>query len=249
MKTKYCKNCGGKALATFRMCPSCGSKDFDSTQPSPITVAQQTTQSISTSVGSAGINVAANINYNSSNSTKLVGTTALTPAPLGARTMAYVIDTLILAVLSTVPVAISYLLTLPYRNSEFSLAVSLGIIFAYLIPFFYHTVLPASKNAATYGKKIMGLKILTLQGEILSRSQAFIRILLIMLLPLVGVIAISLSLGGMAIGYKDSLAASIGVAWILTVPIVLIGPYLTVFFNPQKQTLYDIIVKTIVIKG
>lgn len=233
----------------MRMCPACGAKDFDLNPPLPPSpTASPGNQSPLASTQPTTVN---NSNAASAlSSTSIAGSyTTLIPGSLGARTVAYFIDAVILAVLSAVPVTLAYLLSLPNRNSDFSLATALGVMAAYLIPFVYYTVLPASSYQATYGKRAMGLKIVTLQGERLSKAQAFIRILLMMLLPIAGLVAISLSFGGMAIGYKDDLAASIGIAWLLTIPVILFGPYLTVFFNPLKQTLYDMIVKTIVVKG
>ena len=95
----------------------------------------------------------------------------------------------------------------------------------------------------------MGLKIVTLQGETLSKTQSFMRVLLTFLLPIAAIIAIVLSLGSMAFTYKDSMHESIGLAVILAIPFALWGPYLTIYFNPLKQTLFDLMVKTIVIKG
>ncbi len=95
----------------------------------------------------------------------------------------------------------------------------------------------------------MGLKLVTVQGERLTKAQAFIRVLLTMIIPIAGIIAVSLSFGGMAINYKEEFAASVGLALLIAIPAILIGPYLTVFFNPLKQTLFDLIVKTVVVKG
>lgn len=109
--------------------------------------------------------------------------------------------------------------------------------------------MPATKHQATFGKKWMNLKLLTIQGEQLTKTQAFIRVLITMLFPILGLIAMSISLGGMALNYKYELTSSIGVAWVLALPFIVLGPYITVFFNPLNQTLYDMIAKTIVVKG
>lgn len=178
-----------------------------------------------------------------------MATQPMIPASLGARFLAYIIDLFILTVISAIPVTLAYLLTLPNRSQGMNLLMAVAVIAAYVLPFVYFTVMPASAHQATYGKKAMGLKLVTVQGERLTKAQAFIRVLLTMLVPIAGVVAVSISFGGMAINYKEELAASVGLAWLIAIPAILTGPYLTAFFNPLKQTLFDMIVKTVVVKG
>jgi uncharacterized RDD family membrane protein YckC len=235
MNEKFCQVCGNKVMQTLRMCPSCGGKKFDSSQPDQGSSPRNTStsQSLTGSVSSSASNA----------------TSKFLPADHFKRFIAYVIDFALVACISAIPIAFAYLISLPSRHEGISLLVSASFLVAYLAPFIYFTVMPASKHQATFGKKWMNLKLLTVQGEQLTKTQAFIRILVTMLFPILGLIAISISFGGMALNYKDELASSIGMAWVLALPFIVIGPYITVFFNPLNQTLYDMIAKTIVVKG
>ena len=229
----------------MRMCPACGGKDLDANPPS-LAPAQH----------------AGSINNKSSNAQQTSGSpiavapggssqaiSQIAPAGLGARTTAYLLDFLILAFVSAVPVGVAYFLTLPQRHDGVSVLVAIAVLVAYILPFVYFTVLPASKYQATYGKRAVGLKIVTVQGECLTKTQAFIRFLLTMVIPTAGLLAISFSFGSMALSYKEDLATSIGLAWLFAIPLILFGPYMVAFFNPLKQTLYDLIVKTVVVKA
>jgi len=107
----------------------------------------------------------------------------------------------------------------------------------------------AAPYSATLGKRWMGIKVVNVSGELLTRMQAFLRIMLTLLLPIAGGVAVTLSLGSMAMTYKDAMQDSIILAIVLALPLVVLGPYLLIFFNPLKQSLFDILMKTIVIKG
>lgn len=240
MNSKYCKNCGNKVLPTMRMCPACGAKEFDASPP----VLSHNTQSTSAPIAAPSTSLPLN-SFNPSSGQLSV----LIPAALGSRLVAALIDLVILAILQAIPVTIAYLLTLTIKNQEYSVLMVIAVLAAFVVPFVYHTVMPASQLRATYGKKWMGLKLVTIQGERLTKAQAFIRVLLTMVIPVSGLIAVSLSFGGMAANFKEELAASAGIALVLAIPLIIWGPYLTVFFNPLKQTLFDMIVKTIVVKG
>ena len=230
MNSKFCQNCSNRVMLTMRMCPSCGSKDF---QPSPPSLNSTPTPTPSQS-GTLNASAAPN--------------KSLTPAHLGRRFAAYLIDIALLATFNAIALAIAYFVVAPNQNEGFNGVSTLTILLSYIAPFVYLTVMPASSKQATYGKAWMGLKLVTIQGERLTRTQAFIRVLMTTIIPFVAVISISIAFGGMALQSKAELGASIGVAWLIALPVVLLGPYLLVFFNPQKQTLFDLIVKTIVVK-
>jgi len=235
MNEKFCQVCSNKVMQTLRMCPSCGGKQFDSSPPTHSVIQKNSTSS----QVSTGSSVPSALNTSS----KFI------PANHFKRFIAYAIDFALVTCISAIPIAFAYLISLPSRNEGISLLTSASILCAYIAPFIYFTVMPATKHQATFGKKWMNLKLLTIQGEQLTKTQAFIRVLITMLFPILGLIAISISLGGMALNYKDELTSSIGVAWVLALPFIVLGPYITVFFNPLNQTLYDMIAKTIVVKG
>ena len=97
--------------------------------------------------------------------------------------------------------------------------------------------------------KNMGIKLATIQRERLTHAQAFVKFLIALLIAISELVSVSLSVGGFAMTYKEEFASSPGKALLIAIPTILIGPQLTVFFNSLKQTLFDIIVKTVVVKG
>jgi uncharacterized RDD family membrane protein YckC len=229
----------------MRMCPTCGGKDLDTNPPNLAPSPQ-------VSSGGNSISNAPKVSGNQATygqGTSTPGTSPIVPAGLGARTAAYLLDVLILTFVSAIPLGVAYFLTLPQRGEGVSVLVAVAVLVGYVLPFVYFTALPASKHQATYGKRAVGLKIVTVQGECLTKIQAFIRFLLTMVIPTAGLLAISFSFGSMALSYKDDLATSIGLAWLIAIPLILFGPYMVAFFNPLKQTLYDLIVKTVVVKA
>ena len=230
-------------MKTLRMCPSCGAKDLELTLPNLSAVSKSLQQTPTAPIQAPQSNGAS-----SSPAGNGVSLNGLSPAPLFPRFCAYLIDALIISILAVIPVAIASLLSIPLRAEGPSFLQSLAFLASFCFPYAYFTILHASKEQSTFGKRWMGLRIVTLQGETLSKTQSFMRVLLTSLLPLVAIIAIALSLGSMALTYKDSMHESIGLAAVLAIPAALCGPYLTIYFNPLKQTLFDLMMKTIVIK-
>lgn len=238
MNSKFCQSCGNKVMNTMRMCPSCGGKDFDSTYKNN----NQTNNNQQTYVTQTSATNSNNFNQTFTQSSRII------PAPLVQRIVASIIDVIIVAVFQLIPITLAYILTLSIRQDEINPIRVIGILIAVIIPFIYYTILPSSDLRATYGKKMMGLKLVTLQGEKISKPQAFTRVLLTMLIPITGIVVATLSIGGMASNLKSAFESSAIVAYFILIPIILWGPYLTIYFNPLKQTLYDMITKTIVIK-
>jgi uncharacterized RDD family membrane protein YckC len=243
MNSKYCQSCGNKVMNTMRMCPSCGGKDFDSAYKNNNQASNNQTNNIQQSYTAP----ASATNSNNFNQT-FAQATKIAPAPLVQRLVASIIDVMIVAVLQLIPITLAYILTLPLRQDEINPIRVIGILAAVMVPFIYYTILPSSDIRATYGKKIMGLKLVTLQGEKINKPQAFTRVLLTMLIPITGIIMATLSIGGMTSNLNSAFESSAIIAYVILIPIILWGPYLTIYFNPLKQTLYDMIAKTIVIK-
>ena len=231
-------------MKTLRMCPACGAKDMELTPPN-LSSGANTSQPVSAAPIPTSPSFRA-MGTSSVPGARLTG--GLTPAPLFPRFCAYLIDAVIVSIIAVIPVAIASLLSIPFRADGPSFLQSLAFLASFCLPYAYFTVLHASSEQATFGKRWMGLKIVTLQGETLTKTQSFMRVLLSFLLPIAAILAIVLSLGSMALTYKDSMHDSIGLAVILAIPVALWGPYLTIYFNPLKQTLFDLMMKTIVIK-
>jgi uncharacterized RDD family membrane protein YckC len=229
-------------MVTLKMCPTCGSKNIDSQAPLPKSAVQQTimpTPSASTT----------NINSSTNNFVNVGQGLIFAPAPLGPRFLAFVIDTITVSIVASLPILFSYLVTLPFKEDAINPLAALGVLASLIAPYFYYTVMHAAPYSATLGKRWMGIKVVNVSGELLTRMQAFLRIMVTLLLPIAGGVAVTLSLGSMAMTYKDALQDSIILAILLALPLVVLGPYLLIFFNPLKQSLFDILMKTIVIKG
>ena len=229
-------------MVTLKMCPSCGSKKIDSQMPSPKSTIQQVTSSaiasssnIINSTPAVSVNVGQGFN--------------LAQAPLGPRFLAFVIDTIAVSLLASLPILFSYLITLPFKEDAINPLAAFGVLASFVAPYAYYTVMHAAPYGATLGKRWMGIKVVNVTGELLTKMQAFLRVLLTLLLPIAGGVAVTLSLGSMAMTYKDAMQDSIILAIVLALPLVVLGPYLFIFFNPLKQSLFDILMKTIVIKG
>jgi len=170
------------------------------------------------------------------------------PAGHWKRLLASVIDAVLISVISGIPVALSYG-AIGARNPDAgpNLLVIVMVMLSFVIPYAYYTVLHGSPRKATFGKQVMGLLLVTVQGEQLTKIQAFIRILITALLPIGGIILLVLSAAGMIHQYKDDLQDSIIIAILIGVMLVYVVPFALVFCNPKRQTLFDMICKTCVI--
>lgn len=229
-------------MVTLKMCPSCGSKNIDSQMPPPKSTIQQVTSSTINSSSST-------INSTPASTVNVGRGTNFAPAPLGPRFLAFVIDTIAVSIVASLPILFSYLITLPFKEDAINPLAALGVLASFVAPYAYYTVMHAAPYSATLGKRWMGIKVVNISGELLTKMQAFLRIILTLLLPIAGGVAVALSLGSMAMTYKDAMQDSIILAIVLALPLVVLGPYLFIYFNPLKQSLFDILMKTIVIKG
>jgi len=229
-------------MVTLKMCPTCGSKNIDSQAPLPKSTVQQTILP-TPSASSTNINSSTNSVVNSGQGLNFA------PAPLGPRFLAFLIDTITVSIVASLPILFSYLITLPFKEDAINPLAAFGVLASLVAPYAYYTVMHAAPYSATLGKRWMGIKVVNVSGELLTRMQSFLRIMVTLLLPIAGGVAVTLSLGSMAMTYKDAMQDSIILAIVLALPLVVLGPYLLIFFNPLKQSLFDILMKTIVIKG
>jgi uncharacterized RDD family membrane protein YckC len=242
MSHNYCQSCSTRLMVTLKMCPTCGSKNIDSKAP-PTKSAEQQTIKPTPSASST------NTNSSTTNAVNAGQAFNFAPAPLGPRFLAFLIDTIAVLIVATLPILFSYLITLPFKEDAINPLAAFGVLASFVAPYAYYTVMHAAPYSATIGKRWMGIKVVNVSGELLTKMQAFLRVMLTMLLPIAGGVAVLLSLGGMAMTYKDAMQDSIILGIILALPLVVLGPYLLIFFNPLKQSLFDILMKTIVIKG
>lgn len=234
----------------MRMCPNCGNRAFSDSPPSTVSGSPKSGSSQS-GFNPAGGNSQQTRSQsgvpNSSGATRTY-VTQFEPAGHWNRIFASVIDAVLISVISGIPVALSYG-AIGARNPDAgpNLLVIVMVILSFVIPYAYYTILHGSPKKATFGKQAMGLVLVTVQGEQLTKIQAFIRILITALLPIGGIILLGLSAAGMVHQYKDELQDSIVIAILIGVMLVYVVPFALVFFNPKRQTLFDMICKTCVI--
>lgn len=220
-------------MQTMRICPGCGNRSFSN---APVQVIKPSfTPNPAPSYRPIGASA------QSSSST-------LTPAGHWARLGAAIIDSFALTLLGFAIIAVLgglYFITGSSNGSPYA-----AIYYLLLLPlhFAYFTYFHSSIKQATWGKQVSGIKVVKVTGESLTASQAFIRCLVQYFLPILGYIALALSFAGALGIFKDDGAAMAGMIIVLGFIAVLIGPYITVFFNPQHQTLTDMICKTVVVK-
>ena len=242
MTKNYCQNCSQKLMITLRMCHKCGSKDIGSVEPLKRNSTQQT-------INPANAGTSTNSNNNTSTNVKLGKILNINPAPLGQRFLAFIIDTIAISILTTMPVLMAYLINMPFKEGSNNPLATIAFLASFVAPYIYYTVMHATPYSATLGKRWMNIKIINISGEGLTKMQAFLRILVTLLLPIAGGLAVTLSLGSMAMTYKEAMQDSIILAIVLALPLIFLGPYLLILFNPLKQSLFDILMKTIVVKG
>ena len=239
MADQYCTSCGSKLMSTMRICPSCGGKLFS---PSPVVISQAKVPP--THVHARPSSPASGPHQVSA---KII---LFEPAGHWRRLGASLIDALAVSIIAGIPIALGYLFSISKSDEISPNIITVVLILASIvIPYIYYTVLHSSEKRATFGKSAMGLVLITVQGERLTKLQAFLRIIITALLPIGGLLILGLSAAGIAIQYKEELRPSLVMAIALGALVVYIGPFLLVFLNSRHQTLFDLICKTCVIKN
>lgn len=236
MADKYCDKCSTKLMPTMRVCPSCGSRTFSLTPPPTPPIPPTTTNTNTTQPFSTITPQPVSLQY--------------IPAGHWQRISSAMIDALIVAVISGIPIAIGYVLTLSRKTESGINFITVALILISIVaPYFYFTILHSSPRRATYGKLAMGLIIVTAEGKTLTKVQALVRVVLTALVPVSGLILLGLSAAGIAIQYKDELHSSLAIAFGIGILAIYFGPFAAVYFNPKRQTLFDLICKTYVVKN
>jgi uncharacterized RDD family membrane protein YckC len=243
MATQYCLKCGLAAMSTMRICSSCGNRAFTNSPPSSVSNMQSrgaVTPTPFNSIPSA------------------VSPQTLQPLPLRVifvparhwrRLFAYLIDYLILGFTAGVIGGIATIVGLGNKSSQGAFSSGLLLLLSAVLPFIYFTYLHSRPSCASWGKSAMGLRLVTTGGERLTPMQAFIRCLVTLLVPVAGWILVGVTVIGALDSEMDALKRVGEGALIIGIAGIILGPYLPVFFNPQRQTLFDLICKTRVISA
>jgi uncharacterized RDD family membrane protein YckC len=170
------------------------------------------------------------------------------PAGHWRRFFALLIDTVVLTIGIGLIYGLVALTTLGGSIGKPSgLAGALLLLMTLALPHIYFTMLHSSDGGATWGKGAMGIKVTTLGGEKLTKTQAFVRALLTLVIPMGGYVALGISMAGVLTIENEDLKQSAMIAAGIGIIVIGYGPYLAVFFNKQRQTLFDMICKTCVV--
>lgn len=242
MALQYCSSCGTGVMPNMRLCPTCGNRSFGPTPPvaaapAPVGVSPPPVATRNRTGSTGGF------------STSIAASTVLKFQPAGhwRRLFAYLLDYVIVTLIAGVLGAVAGFIGVFDSSARGALSGGVFLLGAAVVPFVYFTIMHSRDSGATWGKSAMGLRVVTLGGERLTRTQAFIRVLLTLLVPIAGWIVVGVTAAGTMSSDVEALKG-IGVATItIGVLVISFGPYLTVFFNNQRQTLFDLICKTCVI--
>lgn len=245
MALQYCSSCGNGVMLTMRLCPSCGNRSFSPTPPQVPTVAT------TAPVGAPPPPTATSNRTSSAGSfsTSYAATTALKFQPAGQwrRLFAYLLDYVIVTLITGMLGAVAGLIGVFDTSARGALSGGVFLFGAVIVPFMYFTMMHSRDSGATWGKSAMGLRVVTLGGERLTRTQAFTRCLLTLLVPMAGWLVVGVTAAGTMSADVEALKGVGIAAMVVGIIVVSFGPYLAVFFNPQRQTLFDLICKTCVI--
>lgn len=139
-------------------------------------------------------------------------------AGLGSRTVAFIIDNVILSIAMVIILLVSFLLVfavseIPFMEDAIPYLLVFMIIGLFLLNYGYFVILEFFWGGKTIGKKIMGIRVIQENGQSITFLASFIRNLLLII---------------------DSL------------PYYLVG-LLMIFFHPKKKRLGDLLAGTIVV--
>ncbi|WP_042349116.1 RDD family protein [Bacillus massiliigorillae] len=146
---------------------------------------------------------------------------SVTYASFGRRLAAYLIDGMILSAIISTLAALGILSLIgvnldlsQLQDPSYSLANNKGYLFAtFIVGTLYYTLLQSSKWQATIGKKLLGVKVVTLEGDRISFFRAIIRHLVM-----------------------------------FSISSLFYFGFIMALFTKRKQTLHDLLAKTLVIK-
>ncbi len=220
----------------MRICPSCGNRTFGNAPPIRSAPPKPTQWQ------APGRNIYVSVAPSASGMVR-----SMAPPGYWQRLVAYLIDFLILTVGPAIAIGI---LKVPFLIGGFRADgvwfATMTILLFFTIPLAYETFFVGSKMQATPGKLITRLIVVTNYGGRLSQWHAFLRFLAKVFVPFVGIFLVALGVIGIVGIDKPSYGATFTVVlagWLLLV----LGPYMSVFFTPDRLTVFDMICKTRVV--
>ena len=221
MSDKFCTNCAAKLMPTMLICPNCGNKNFASTPP----VTRPSVALKTSTIG--GIQNA-----------------FMTPAGNGARFVAAFVDLLLLVAIAIVlALVLVGLYNFGDNNRNPGSWIAAHYLVSALINWCYFINFHSSVTGATPGKRVVNIRVVTMQGERLTKYKAFIRLLCAAATPIILLLVLMAGVGVM--GAINQIAGDI--TFVVGFLAVSLGPFATVFFTKNHLTLIDMICKTRVI--
>jgi hypothetical protein len=133
------------------MCPTCGSKKITSQAP----VTKNSDYKIINPDSKA---ILTKINPSSSNNVNLGKNLNFYTTSLGKRFFAFIIDTIIVSILTSLPILFAYLINIPFKKESINPLSTIAILASFVAPYAYYTVMHAAPYSATFGKRWMGIK-------------------------------------------------------------------------------------------
>jgi uncharacterized RDD family membrane protein YckC len=237
MIDSFCQNCGQRSPQNMRICPQCGGRSF----------AERPAASRPQSKSEFTPSQTKYVSNSSTNSGPVYGMQN-TPAKHFPRLIAAIIDSL----LSQGAIYIGTLVLVPIFKPETpSGKFATYFIFAMVVATLYYSIQHSSLTQATVGKRLMGLKLITLSGDPVSFALAIWRALLPSLIfvsatAIFGVVSVPMI---MLADNAPSLQTSAASAFLAIYCVMIFVPVLLVFGNPAHKTLFDLICKTRVIQA
>ena len=178
----------------------------------------------------------------------MAGTPNLAAAGNWARLFAYVVD---LVCFWLIAVLVAFLLGLSIGwgvpNVDLNVVGGLAQLSGWVVLVLYFAIFHASKWQGTPGKIAAGLRIVTHDGQRLGFGKAAGRALLSVGVFLLGFIALAVMAWALTSGKSAPAPADWAMAFLSAV-VIWNTPYLMLFFNEKRQTLFDRICGTRVVK-
>lgn len=227
---KYCTSCGNKVYETFKICPSCGTQSFSSDPQ--VQAAASSKFRVPASKGSL---TASHI-------------PGFVPAGNWARLFAYVID-VVCIVIAVLVVAFVLGISIAWSapNIDLNSSKALGSLSAWAVLVLYFAIFHSSKLQATPGKLAAGLRIVTVDGQGVGFARAFGRALLTLAVYFLGAVVMALLFWVFTSDQRSPAPFHFALA-VLCGFVIWNAPYLMLFFNKDRQTLFDRVCRTRVIK-
>lgn len=160
----YCTACNTPVIATFKLCPKCGNRTFSD---SPVAVR------------------AANVPANSGSQTTTTPSvtyqkvSSQQPAGFWIRFGAYLIDIILLQLITLliyIPLVLLHVIeySLLGQDSKQAIGSALGLemLIAIVVSWLYFALQESSAKCATFGKRIVGIKVSPLTGDQISFGQS-----------------------------------------------------------------------------